>query len=83
MCIANQQSEAHYTLCDFSSLISLLQATLWAADLINLGKMSDLMQADCMMITPTEAQATTQASEISQHATYMYAFVLADKNNKD
>ncbi len=57
-------SKACHTLCDFCR-VRLLQDTLCNADLINLGTISDLMNADCAMITPAELQASTQISEMS------------------
>ncbi len=61
MCVV----KARYTLCDIGRLISLLQATLCNADLINLGTMLDLMRADCAMITPADLQSATQDNEMS------------------
>ncbi len=43
------ETYASYRLCDFSNLISSLHATLCDMDLINLGKTSSLICADCAM----------------------------------
>ncbi len=44
--------------------LSLVQATMCDLDQRNIGT-SDLMYADCVMITPTKTHATTQSNEMS------------------